>query len=92
MKFEVEFTETRTGDLDTYFERLPEDVIAKFAVDQNGGVWLSANRKGFLLLAKLFAEVGLRDLGDGWHSHYGLDLSKPGVPNGAEFTIEKLND
>jgi len=46
---------------------------SKFALemdfDEEGGFWLSANREGFEYMAKLFAELAMRDLWAGYHFH-----------------------
>ena len=90
-KFEIDFSEEPNGDLDTYFEALPEDTIVSFTSDAAEGITISANSKGFLLLAQLFAEIGLRDLEDGWHTHYGFDMRDGGNQDGPELTITKIN-
>ena len=90
-KLEFDFSEEPNGDLDTYFEELPEDIVISFSADESEGITISANSKGFLLLAQLFAEIGLRDLEDGWHAHYGFDMRDGGNPDGPELTIAKMN-
>ncbi|MEO5772627.1 MAG: hypothetical protein ABIQ32_00735 [Sphingomicrobium sp.] len=53
------------------------------------GLWVSANSEGYLHLARVFAELGLRKLEDGYHFHKnGRFQSSKGPP---EFTFEVDN-
>lgn len=53
------------------------------------GFWLSATREGYLHLARVCAEMALRDFGEAQHFHVGPDF---GPSSGApEFTFELSN-
>ena len=52
------------------------------------GFWLSATREGFLHLARVFAEMALRDLEPGYHFHVGSDF---GSAAGPEFSFELVD-
>jgi hypothetical protein len=60
-------------------------------VDANGNFWLSANREGYLHLARVFAEIALREFPSGFHFHKNANFRfRPEVP-GPEFSFG-LND
>ena len=43
-------------------------------VDEKGNIWLSCNKKGWLHLAKVCAELGLADFEPGYHFHKTFDF------------------
>jgi hypothetical protein len=68
LKFEHVFEEdSRYGDLTVDIEAPPGAKI-EFSISDNG-IWLSANNEGFLHLARIFAELGTRNLEEGYHFH-----------------------
>jgi hypothetical protein len=91
LKFVHEFEEypplsTRTQDIS-----LPEGAIVGVRVDEKA-VLLYANSTGFLHLARLFAEIGTRDLEDEFHFHVGPDFENMGGgPGEVELTVMRLN-
>jgi hypothetical protein len=40
------------------------------------GIWICANRAGFLHLAKAFIEIASSDLENGWHFHRNLHFGQ----------------
>ena len=50
------------------------------------GFWLSASREGYLHLARVFAEMGLRDFGGPQHFHVNSEFGPSAEP--PEFTFE----
>ncbi|MFC3303008.1 hypothetical protein [Parvularcula lutaonensis] len=85
LSFHVAFSKEPTGDIETYWDELPDG--AELRVTNDDGVWLSGNREGLLLLSTKLAEIALRDLEPGWHSHI-QKLEKSDL----DFTVEKLAD
>ncbi len=70
---------------------LPEGAIAGVRVDGKA-VLLYANAAGFLHLARIFSELGTRDLEEEYHFHVGPDFEDGGGgPDELEFTIMRLN-
>lgn len=63
----------------------------RMKIDSDGNFWLSANRDGFLHLARVFAELGLRDFQAEYHFHKDESFKHPkgGVP---EFTFGLIHD
>jgi hypothetical protein len=60
---------------------------AKIVVDRGaGGIWISANRAGFLYMAKAFIEIAESELEDGWHTHRNIHLGHANL-QGKEVTI-----
>ncbi|MES2463600.1 MAG: hypothetical protein V4671_23750 [Armatimonadota bacterium] len=43
-------------------------------VEEGGNVWLSANREGWLHLARICAEMGTMDFKPGFHFHMTFDF------------------
>ncbi|HZD51125.1 MAG TPA: hypothetical protein VE178_20465 [Silvibacterium sp.] len=71
--------------LESVTYNLPED--AKILIDRGeNGIWITANRAGFLYMAKAFIEIAMSDLEDGWHTHRNLHLGHERV-HGDEVTI-----
>ena len=56
----------------------------KVNVEENGNVWLSANREGWLHLAQLCAELGTMDFEPLYHFHMTFDFQGS---NGSEQEI-----
>ena len=68
----------------------PVDAKIEFSVGDDG-IWLSANSQGFLHLARIFAELGVRDFGEkGTHFHQPSWLKKPHGPT-QEVSVELYN-
>ena len=68
-------------------QELPEGAIAGIRVDQKA-VLLYANSEGFLHLARIFAELGTRNLEERYHLHFGPDFEVNGAgPDEVELTI-----
>ena len=62
----------------------------KLEIDEEGGFWLSANRHGWLHLAKVCAELGLGNYPNGYHFHPDKNFAwSTGPP---EFTFEVNNE
>ena len=69
----------------------PKDAIVGVRVDQKA-VLLYANAEGFLHLAKIFAEIGTRDLEEEYHIHVGPDFEDGGCgPDEIELSIMRLS-
>jgi hypothetical protein len=56
-------------------------------VEENGNVWLSANREGWLHLARICAELGTRDFEPLYHFHMTFDF-QGSDGSGQEITFE----
>jgi hypothetical protein len=54
------------------------------------GIWLSANSEGYLHLARIFAELGTRDFGEGTHFHMHQWLVNP-ANSKQEVSLEIYN-
>ena len=83
----------RVGDVaEVYDDRDPFDRDAPPAasicmiVGEDGDFWLRANSEGYLHLARVFAEMGLRRLEDGYHFHVDSAFRTSAGP--PEFTFE----
>ncbi len=61
----------------------------KIAVNIENGkdIWLSANKAGWLHLARICAELGTRELEPGYHFHLTFDF-KSSDGKGKEFSFE----
>jgi len=69
LRFEHIFEEEpRYGDLTVDVMENPPAAKIEFSVGDDG-VWLAANAEGFLYLARIFAEMGVRKLEPGYHFH-----------------------
>lgn len=79
---------TNGGDLETFWEELPNGCKLTASFSPKDGVWLAGNKEGLLLLSRLLTEIALRDLEDGFH-HHALKLSND---RHLDFTIEKLSN
>jgi hypothetical protein len=71
---------------------LPQGASVRFNVGEDG-IWLSANRAGWLHLARVCAEMGLRDgFEPGYHFHRTMDWNAnvdPGHEVAFEFSGEQ---
>ena len=89
LKFAHEFEEVpQYGDLSDDLYEAPLGAKIEFSNADNG-IWLSANSEGFLYLARMFAELGSRDLKEGYHFHRPEWL-RPAAA-GQEVSVEVLN-
>ena len=90
LKFTHEFDDmSADGMLSIETDALPPAKI-KLEVDAEGGFWLTANRDGFLHLARIFAELGLGNYENGFHFHTDENFEwSTGAP---EFTFMIDND
>ena len=84
------------GDVDECFDQrrpfefdAPPSAQIRMSIDPDEGFWLTANSDGFLHLARVFAEMGLRKLEDGHHFHQGVDFRGSAGP--PEFSFELDN-
>jgi hypothetical protein len=59
----------------------------EFEVDEDGNVWVSANKAGWLHLAKVCAELGLGDYEPGYHFHKSLNFESSNPTNEAEVSF-----
>ena len=90
LKFEHEFEEDPPySDLSVDTDASPAQFI-QVSVRADEKVWISANREGWLHLARICAELGTRDLEEGYHLHKGFnfvstDASQPEI----QFEIAK---
>ena len=74
LKFIHEFDlDPANGDLSVETDRGEEQHI-KISVEDGQEVWISANKAGWLHLAKICAELGTRDLEAGYHFHKNFDF------------------
>ena len=75
-------------DLDNPFEfdALPGTISMQIGED---GFWLAATREGYLHLAAVFAEMGLRDSGE---THFHVDSSFASSGGSPEFSFELLTE
>lgn len=86
-KFLYEFKES-AGDGTLSFDTdaaVPQKI--EFEVEQNGNVWVSANRAGWLHLAKVCAELGLGDYEPGYHFHKNLKFKSSNLTEQAEVSF-----
>jgi len=68
----------------------PEGAIVGVRVDGNA-VLLYANALGFTHLAKLFAELGVRDLEDEYHFHVGPNFEESDYDHDRELTVMRFD-
>lgn len=68
------------------------DQRIEMKVDANGNFWLSANREGFLHLARVFAEVGLREFPNGYHFHKNANFCFRPEVHGPEFSFGRKDE
>lgn len=59
----------------------------KIDLEKDGKIWLSANKAGWLHLAKICAELGMGDYEPGYHFHKSLDF-KSGDGREPEISFE----
>jgi hypothetical protein len=90
LKFNHEFDDlSADGMLFTETDLVPPAKV-KLEVDEEGGFWLTANREGFIHLARIFAELGLGNYENGYHFH--LDENFEFSTGAPEFTFMVDND
>jgi len=67
---------------------LPQGATIRFNVDK-GDIWVSANRAGWLHLARICAEMGLHSgFNPGYHFHRSHDWQdSPGIGNEVSFEL-----
>ena len=75
-------------DVDNPFEHLAPSGLITMQIGEDG-FWLAATREGYLHLAAVFAEMGLRDAG-GTHFHVDSNFGPSGGP--PEFSFELLTE
>jgi hypothetical protein len=72
-------------DADPFMFEAPPSARIHMEVEEDGNFWLSANSEGYLHLARVCAELGLRKLEDGYHVHMDADFDRSAGP--PEFTF-----
>lgn len=78
------------GDFDVDLDP-PPDARVQFSID-GGNIWVSANRSGWLHLARICAEMGLHSQASpGYHFHRAQDW-KPSSSSGDEVAFELSSD
>lgn len=87
LRFTHEFEDgSADGSLSIDTDASPPAKI-QMSFDADGGFWMSANREGWLHLAKVAAELGLGKYEDGYHFHKNEKFSwSTGAP---EFSFER---
>jgi hypothetical protein len=87
LRFVHEFEDTSLdGSLSIDTDVAPPAKI-RMEVDAEGGVWIRANRDGWLHLARVASELGLGTYESGYHFHKDGDFSMSmGAP---EFTFSR---
>lgn len=91
-RFEYEF-EDESPEAKITLEYEPQDDEALRFGSEERGVFLTANRTGFLCLARLFTKLALGNYQPGFHLHIGEDFSSGGVGHSLRITIdEKASD
>ena len=74
MNFNYEFEEDpSSGDFNAE-KYVTEGEKIKVSIEGNSEIWISANSKGWLKLAKLCIEMGMRELNNGYHFHCKSDF------------------
>ena len=68
----------------------PNGAVVGVRVDGNA-VLLYANSSGFMHLAKIFAELGVRNLEDEYHFHVGPNFEASDYDHGKELTVMRLD-
>jgi hypothetical protein len=90
LRFEHTFEkDPRWGDLSVDILDNPPGAKIEFSSGDEG-IWLAANAQGFLYLARIFAELGTRELEEGYHFHR-QDWLKGGSTPGQEVSVELLH-
>ncbi|MGA9797339.1 MAG: hypothetical protein WBQ17_17575 [Rhizomicrobium sp.] len=90
LKFIHEFEEDPPLSDLTVDLNLPAGALAGVRLDGHA-VLLYANSAGFTHLAKIFAEIGARDLEEEYHFHVGPDFESGGEQSEFELTVMKLS-
>lgn len=87
IRVEFAFAEaSKYGDVETYWEMLPNGCKLDVSFSETDGVWLAGNKPGLLLLSRLLAEIAVRDFEEGWHTHVLKLANSPKL----DFTVEKI--
>jgi len=69
LSFTHDFDEDpKWGDLSVDLDDPSPNARIAFSAGEDG-IWVTANAQGFLHLARIFAELGTRELEDGYHFH-----------------------
>ncbi len=90
LTFLHEFEEQpRWGEISDELYETPAGARIAFFNAENG-IWLTANSEGFLHLARIFAELGTRNFGEGYHFHRSEWLKQPAA-EGQEVSVEIHN-
>jgi hypothetical protein len=90
LKFEHTFTkEPRYGELSDELFETPSNATIEFSIGDDG-IWLAANQKGFLHLARIFAELGTQEFEKGYHVHKPEWLRKE-AGSKQEVSVEVLH-
>ena len=91
----LEFTHTfavdpELDDLDVDIATTSKEIV-RINIETGDKIWISANKAGWLHLARICAELGTRDLEPGYHFHQNFEFSGGGNPDGPEISFE-VND
>ena len=91
LKFEHEFEEApKFGEISDELYETPSGVRIEFSNADNG-IWLAANPEGFLHLARIFAELGMRELPNGYHFHRSWLKPAKASDSKMEVSVELLH-
>jgi hypothetical protein len=79
------------GVLDVDIDASSGEVV-RINIEAGSKIWISANKAGWLHLARICAELGTRNLESGYHFHQNYEFSGGGNPAGPEISFEVNND
>ena len=74
LEFVHRFTDCSADGCLSMDTRAPSGTHLEVSVDSDGNVWLSANRAGWLHLARIAAELGSSQYEPGFHFHMDPDF------------------
>ena len=80
---------SETGELSIKTDATGTERI-QVEVNEGGKIWLSANRAGWLHLARICAELGMAAFEPGYHFHKTLDF-KASDGSGPEVSLEVVD-
>jgi len=87
-KFTHEFEDcSQEGSLSFDSDPSPP-VKIQMKVEEDGDFWVTANREGWLHLARICAELGLGDYEDGYHFHVDKNFAASLKPPEFSFLVD----